>query len=509
MSDRFLWAVALCTAGTWLGFANPVWHLPGLILTLPVILGWTALQVQTPKQAFVRGWVAASTAYAASLYWVSIPIHDFGSLPWIAAIPCPILLGLYIGLYAGLYCLILSWASSRLHWSMLCLLACFLWTSLEYLREVLFTGFPWLGLAQAFAPWPLILQGASWVGAHGISGLLAGFGLCCILGFQRARVWLAAAAAAGLVLSFGLWHLHQAEPKEVIELPTALIQGNIEQTMKWDPAFQQATLDRYLQMSRQTMREHGTRCVIWPETALPFFLQEEAELRSRVQTFCRNEQALVLTGAPGYSLAADGTRVIYHNQAYLLGPAGTVLGKYSKEHLVPFGEYIPFGRYLPFLQTLVQGAGGFEPGKHTDPLTYNNLAIGCLICYETIFSNLVQQRVAQGANILVNLSNDAWFGRSSGARQHLHQAVLRTIEQGRYMLRATNTGISAVIDNNGRIQNHSTWFTPAVIALEKLNTLNRQTFFSRYYVFVRSGFFFLTFCCILLARFYRPGNRQL
>jgi apolipoprotein N-acyltransferase len=501
--------VIICAAGTWLGFANPVWHLPGLVLTMPVVLGWSALQARSPRQAFVRGWLAASAAYATALYWVSIPIHEFGSLPWIAAIPCPVLIGLYIGLYAGLYCFILSWAAFRLHWGIVCLLAWFLWTSLEYLREVLFTGFPWLGLAQALAPFPQILQGASLIGAHGISGLLAGLGLCIVLGFQRAQAWLTAAVAVGLILFFGAWHLHQPKTKEVTEMPTALIQGNIEQSMKWDPAFQQETLHRYVQMSKQTMHEHGTQFVIWPETALPFYLQENAELTSMVQEFCRNEQALVLTGSPGYSLASGGTRVLYHNQAYLLGPAGTVLGKYSKEHLVPFGEYIPFGRYLPFLQTLVHGVGSFHPGKHTAPLVHNNLAIGCLICYETIFSSLVQQRVVQGANILVNLSNDAWFGRSSGARQHLHQAVLRTIEQGRYMLRATNTGISAVIDCKGRIQDHSAWFTPAVIRLENLELLNRQTFFSRYFSFVRSGFFLLTLCCILLTRFHWAGNCQL
>ncbi|MFO7876682.1 MAG: apolipoprotein N-acyltransferase, partial [Desulfovermiculus sp.] len=187
------------------------------------------------------------------------------------------------------------------------------------------------------------------------------------------------------------------------------------------------------------------------------------------------------------------------NQAYLLDSSGAIQDVYGKQHLVPFGEYIPFGRYLPFVHKLVHGVGDFRPGDESSPLVHADLAMGGLICYEVIFSGQVQQRVKDGANILVNLSNDAWFGRSSGAWQHLNQAVLRTIEQGRYMLRATNTGISALIDSKGRILNRSEWFEPHILYVDPLYLVQKQTFYSKHFQAIRAGFFLILTGLFLLA----------
>lgn len=509
MSDRFAWSVLLCAAGTWLGFANPLLHLPVLALVLPMSLAWLGLQARSLRQAFFRGWLAASAGYAAALYWVSIPVHEFGSLPWIAAVPCPILLGLYLGLYAGLFCLALAWAAPRTGWPVLILLAWTLWASLEYIREILLTGFPWLGLAQAFAPWPVFLQAVSVLGAHGFSGLLAGIGVGFVLGVHRPRAWIAPAAAlCGLTL-FGVWHIqHPALTQQSINLPAALIQGDIEQGLKWDPAFQRQTLNRYLRMSRNAVREHSAELVVWPETAIPFYVQENTELSAKLRSFCRNHQVALFTGAPGYSLRDGGTEVVSHNLVYLFGPDGLVRGTYTKEHLVPFGEYIPFGSYLPFITRMVQGVGDFRPGDRTAPLEYKDLALGGLICYEVIFSGLVQHRVAAGANLLINVSNDAWFGRSSGPRQHLHQAVLRSIEQGRGMLRATNTGVSAIIDPQGRILQSTTLFAPETLQADSLPAGHGRTFFSRHYHLLRTAFFLLAAIAMLWIRMHNPGKPQ-
>lgn len=508
MNDRFLPAVLLCVAGSWLGFANPVFHLPGLVLILPLVLGWLAIQASSLSQAFCKGWMAATAAYAAGLYWVSIPVHDFGSLPWIAALPCPLLLGLYLGLYAGLFCLVVAWAAPRLHWSLLCLGGWSAWTCLEYTREVLFTGFPWLGLAQAFAPWPAALQGASLIGAHGLSGFFTALALGILLGFEHKWAWLAAGIAVCGLAFFGTWHLQWPVQGRSLPLKTVMIQGNIDQSLKWDPTYQKQTLQRYLDMSRRAIDEQDAQFLIWPETALPFYLQEESDLTAQVQEFCRKRQVALLTGAPGYSLASGSRSTVYHNQAYLMDTSGLIQDVYGKQHLVPFGEYIPFGRYLPFVHKLVHGVGDFRPGRNSSPLTYQNLAMGGLICYETIFSGLVQQRVAEGANILVNISNDAWFGRSSGALQHLNQAVLRSVEQGRYMLRATNTGISALIDPKGRITHKSGWFTAEIIPADGLKTVEDRTFFSRYFQFVQGGFFLVLAILLLTAGRERTANRR-
>ncbi|MFP4049634.1 MAG: apolipoprotein N-acyltransferase [Desulfovermiculus sp.] len=499
MSNRFFWALLICLAGTWLGFSNPVLHVPGLVLVLPLVLSWLAFEAGSLGRAFVHGWLAASTAYAAALYWVSIPVHDFGSLPWIAALPCPVLLGLYLGLYAGLFCLVLAWAAPRMHWSLLCLLVWTTWTCLEYAREIAFTGFPWLGLAQALAPWPLILQGSALLGAHGLSGFLAAVAVCVLLGFERKTPRLAAVAAVCACLAFGYWHMQHPLPEKEDEIKAALIQGNIDQSLKWDPEYQQHTLDRYLDMSRRAIAKEGADILIWPETALPFYVQEDSHLTEQVKEFCRSQDVALLTGSPGYSRDEDNQNTIYHNQAYLLNSAGRIQDVYGKQHLVPFGEYIPFGRYLPFDHKLVHGVGDFRPGDENSPLIHADLAMGGLICYEIIFPGRVQQRVADGANILVNLSNDAWFGRSSGAWQHLNQAVLRSIEQGRYMLRATNTGISALIDSKGRILNRSRWFEPHILYIDHLYLVQRQTFYSKHFQAIRTGFFLILTSLFLLA----------
>ena len=172
----------------------------------------------------------------------------------------------------------------------------------------------------------------------------------------------------------------------------------------------------------------------------------------------------MLVGTPGYVNAPVKRGYLLYNRAMLVDENGGDAGHYDKEHLVPFGEYAPPGLDMPFLETLMQGVGDFTPGASVAPLRLGNLALGILICYETIFPELAQQRVADGANVLVNISNDAWFGTTSAPEQHLQLSVLRAVEQGRYVLRGTNTGISAIIDPHGRIAERGGLFRAEVIS---------------------------------------------
>ncbi len=215
----------------------------------------------------------------------------------------------------------------------------------------------------------------------------------------------------------------------------------------------------------------------WPETALPFYFQDGEELAGSVIRFARRHDVPVLAGSPAY--IRQGESYSLYNRVYLVTPQGTEFPRYDKVHLVPFGEYVPFGKYLPFLSKLVHGVGDFRPGRDAAPLRYRDLALGVLVCYEAIFPELAQERVEAGANVLINVSNDAWFGRSSAPMQHLGLAALRAVEQGRFLIRATNTGISAVIDPKGRILARSGLFTTERLGYGETVLLTGLTPFNR------------------------------
>jgi apolipoprotein N-acyltransferase len=471
-------AAALAAAiGAWFGFANPLYHFPVLVLALPAALAVCAGNSDSPRAAFKNCWFAGFSAYALSMYWVAIPVHDYGGLPWILAIPCPALLGLYMGLYPAVFGFVLRLAKG-MSWPLYGILAACLWAALELVRGVLFTGFPWLVLASAFSPWPEAIQSASLIGAYGLSGLLAGTAVLLTRGRLLSAPRVAGLCILALVAVYGTWQL--SKPVEHAgTLSVSLVQGNIDQTLKWDETFQEGTVERYTSMSRGEIENNAPGLIVWPETAMPFYFQEPSVLSGRVRAFARDNDVLVLTGSPAYRPDYKNQRMVLYNRAYLVGPGG-IAGYYDKEHLVPFGEYVPLENVLFFLDKLVQGVGDFEAGKDQKPLTADGFNAGVLICYETIFPELAQARVASGADLLLNISNDAWFGRSSAPLQHLHLSALRAVEQRRSIARATNTGVSAFIDPRGRISRTTPLFHPATVNEPELMLVTDTTFFHRH-----------------------------
>ncbi len=474
-------AILITSLGAFIGFANPIFHLPVLALLLPGGAAWIGTHAPSAKRAFYFGWIAGALAYAASLYWVALPVHDYGFLPWALALPCPMLLGAYIGLYPALFALGLYFCRD-LHWSLTGLGAGCLWGALEALRGMLFTGFPWLVLCSAFSTRPFALQGASLIGAYGLSGVLAMAAVWLGMEKKISRQRICALGLIALLAGYGLVRVSEPVP-ETGSINVGIIQGNIDQSVKWDPAFQEETVRRYVSLSDQEAEEYAPDLIVWPETALPFYFQDTDVLGSQVLALAKRREVHILAGSPAYSKDMPANRYYLHNRAYLIGPKG-IVDYYDKEHLVPFGEYIPFGEYLPFLSKLVQGVGDFMPGVKAGPIKAGRLAPGILICYETIYPELAQARVENGADVLVNISNDAWFGRSSAPWQHLHLSVLRAVEQGRYLIRATNTGISAVIDPRGRILATTGLFKTQTLHVKKVGLVREKTWYHRNQKFV-------------------------
>ncbi len=485
----------ICILGAWFGFANPVYQVPLLVLLFPAALTAIALEADSPRDALFHGWLAGTLAFSACLYWVAIPVHHFGPLPWVISASCPLLLGVYFGLYTGVYTLAVQWAGKRLHWFLLAPFAGFLWTVLEYLRAHILTGFPWLTLAQAFGPWPLVLQITAYIGAFGLSGLLVAMCVWFLRSTKTKNALIPALLTCGLILGPGYW-LFQQPLSGDSGVRVAVIQGNIEQHRKWDREYQQDTVEKYLRLSRKALKESNAELLVWPETAVPFFLQEDSALRQRISVFCRKHETALVTGAPGYGKTRDITHL--YNRAYLIDERGRVSASYAKNHLVPFGEYVPLGSWIPYVDKLVPGMGDFSSGNSAAPLVQGDLALGPLICYEIIFPHEVQERVEHGANLLLNMSNDAWFGRSSGPDQHWNQAVLRAVEQGRYLIRSTNTGVSGFIDPRGRSMDRTSLFT-ATSRVHQIRPISGQTFFSANYELLRWLYSGLAVLLILIS----------
>jgi apolipoprotein N-acyltransferase len=236
----------------------------------------------------------------------------------------------------------------------------------------------------------------------------------------------------------------------VHHLRVGLIQGNVPQDQKWDKAFQEETLARYERLSREAVTK-GAELIVWPETAVPFFFQSDIPYQQRLLAFVRELDTPLLFGAVGWR-PKDMNEVTLFNRAYLVSSAGEVLNSYDKIKLAPFGEYIPFhNNFLFFLDKLVEGIGDFAAGTERTVFSLPSQKFGVLICFEGIFPDHARRFVANGANLLVNITNDAWFGRSSAPYQHLVMEAMRAVENRVPLVRAANTGFSAVVSLDGQI----------------------------------------------------------
>ncbi len=477
-------ASILAVLGAWLGFANPFYRLPILALFLPAGLTLAAVRAPSTGKAAKAGFAVGSLAAAGNLYWAALPIHDYGNVAWALALPAPVLLAMALGAYAAVYAVVVRFAYPRLSPWLFGPLAGLAWASMEMARGTFFTGFPWIVLSAAFSPWPAAIQGAAFVGAYGLAGLMAALAVWLAMPGPLSRPGLVA-----VLLGAGLFFLGNqrldAPPARDGAAHVTIIQGNIDQSRKWDPAVQNETVDAYLNLTRQAIKDAPTDLVIWPETAMPFYFQDHDALAKRLIDFSAASAVPLVFGAPAYERLPGGGHVLF-NRAYLAGPGG-LEASYDKEHLVPFGEYVPLGSILTFVHKLVEGVGDFRPGRSQGPLRDGRLALGMLICYEAIFPELAQERVSAGANLLVNISNDAWFGDSAAPHQHLDQALLRAVEQGRALIRGTNTGISAVIDPRGRIMAQGGLFTALALPCPEVPIVSETTWFHRHYALVAWG----------------------
>ena len=440
---------------TVLGFA-PFYIFPLPVLTLACLLGlWE--RARAHRERFFFGFAWGFGCFLGGVSWVYVSLHTFGAMPAPLAVLTTLLLCALLALFPALAGLATgALAPTPVARSLLAFPAS--WTLIEWVRGWFFTGFPWLAVGYSQAPASPLAGFAPLLGVYGVSLVTALSAGLLYLAWRMRRKRCAAACIAALVLLWSGGAILQArdwtqpagEPVSV-----SLIQGNIPQEIKWREDQLRATLDTYLRLIRSTQ----SKLIVLPETALPLYFQDvPPEYLGQVEAYARAIGADVLIGLPEYGTGKDE----YFNSVITFGASPRQV--YRKHHLVPFGEFVPLKALLGwFVEAVAIPLLDFSRGPlGQPPLAVAGQKVAVNICYEDLFGEEIIRQLPE-ATILVNVSNVAWFGESLAPAQHLQISQMRALEAGRPMLRATNTGMTAVIDPRGRVEAMAKPFTEAIV----------------------------------------------
>ncbi|MFC1668409.1 apolipoprotein N-acyltransferase [Chlamydiota bacterium] len=392
-----------------------------------------------------------------------------------------------------------------------------LWVFLEYIRIHLFTGFPWFFLGQSQYAQGVLIQLCSYTGPLGVSFLIVMInqGLYEIVCNPRGVSWLYRLSFLSLLVSIlggilvlGFFRLHIVREEAVFsqlnKMTITVVQGNIPQKQKWDPLFKKDILKKYVRLS-QVIDEKTTDLVIWPEAALPGYLRYDEEIKETVSTFVEQKGIPLLTGGPD-ARKIDEEKTLYYNSSFLLSKIGLIMDKYHKIKLVPFGEYVPsfFRTIIPFIGSITGGEDDFSRGGKYTIFYLNHRRFAVSICFEAIFPDFIRQFVVRGAEFIVNITNDAWFGNTTQPLQDMALNIFSAVSNGIPIVRSTNTGVSCFIDQLGRVQsvlfkdNKSLFVDGVLTDTITLNTT--KTFYLRFgNWFVYLCIFFIL-CLALLKR---------
>lgn len=462
-------AAGTVLGGAALAFAQPgfgAWPLAWMGIA-PLLL---AIRGSAPKRAFRLGWLAGIVYYGIVLYWIAPTIATYTRITMPVAIVLELMLACVAGWFIGVFAALLEWLAasgiSRV------IAAPAVWIVLEWSRTFFPAAFPWgfVGYSQ-FEVLPII-QVVDIAGVYGLSALIVLVNATLVELLRdgvRHHVALTASLVAVVVvtLGYGVVRLGQMRALEGPTLRVGLIQGNIAQEQKWRPGLDENILARHVTLTVSAI-QRGAKFVVWPEAAVPFFFNRDRRTE-RLREFASSAGVTLLVGAPGYE-QRQGDVPRQYNQAWMVRPDGEVVGPYDKIRLVPFGEYVPWGGMFGLVQKAVDGIGDFgfgtsyvvfegpPPDGATEPTR-----VSALICYEAIFPDLTRHFAENGAQVLVNVSNDAWYGRTAAPYQLLAMIAVRAIENRIPLVRATNTGVSAVVSPDGAITDATSLFEEAVV----------------------------------------------
>lgn len=421
--------------------------------------GSVNLEPAKPMQAFLLSYVSGILWYAGTCYWIYDTMHQYGGLSAPLALLALFLFCLYLGLYHGIFGLLLSLAAGPGRDIRIVLAATpFLWVAVE-LARTLVTGFPWNLLGTAQVENISLSRITTWTGVYGVSFEIMLVNVAVAAAFlvpkKKRSTLLIASLVAAAVLQAGRLVDAPAIPADHAAL---LVQENIPVDATWTRDNFQRTLQELGALSIRAASNAATDSktgkpdlIVWPESPAPFFTGDPL-FREPVSQMARDAHIWVVTGAIGNVPAMHSRTAASEvfNSAALISPAGDWTARYDKIHLVPFGEYLPFPKLFAFAGGLTKEVGEFQTGTSRAPLQAGDINLGVFICYESVFPGEVREFADHGAQVLVNLSNDGWYGDSGAYAQHLNQTRMRAIENARWILSATNTGVTASIDPYGR-----------------------------------------------------------
>ena len=492
-----------CASGLLLPLCFPKFDL-GLLAWVALIPLHLALDHCTRRRAFWIGCLTGVIGFTGIMAWVVTAMTTYGKVPLPISYAILLLLTAYLGLYVGLYSLSVVWLREFIPRYGIFFAPCF-WVSLELLRTYFHSGLPWCLLGYSQYRELELIQIADHMGVYGVSFLIVLVNLALaelmvwlmpfFRGFRPAKLpWELVTTTTMLMVLAWLYSTSVLTGERLTRPKTSIavgvVQPNVDQAVKWDVAYRDETMQRFDRLTGQLGT--GMDLVVWPEAATPFILEREKDYQLQLIAWAERASSPILFGSPALRFYPD-RRPYLLNSAYLLGTDGLILGRYDKQHLVPFGEYIPLKTsFLFFLDKLVEGIGDFEAGPGPTILSFTPKAtgsghpgmprpvkFGVAICYEVIFPDLVRQFAANGAEFLVAITNDGWFGPSSAPAQHFAMVVFRSVENHLAIARAANTGISGFVDPFGHILQASPLFTEQALQAT-IPVWQPRTFYSHY-----------------------------
>ncbi|MBI2214232.1 MAG: apolipoprotein N-acyltransferase [Acidobacteria bacterium] len=443
-------AVFASIGGVLVALSFPKAAVGWLALIAPAFLMLAVVRAATRREAFLLGWLGFTVTWLVNMPWVTIVMSHYGGLSRGVGVLLYLALALLMGSFGAIFGVIVRSLDvderSRFAWTLIPVA----WTACEYLRDFLpFGGFPWHLLGGALVDAGPLPQVARWTGTYGLSFLAVA--VATLLGrrwmlrddrLTAARSGMMAVAVAVIWAAAGQLATPDEEKGDAGTLKVALLQPDIEQEMRWDAG---RALEIFELMRSMTLEARGAELVVWPESSVPLVYFDEPFWQEFAESFSRETHADLIFG----SVARDDSTRLYWNSAYLVS-GGAVRGRYDKYRLVPFGEYVPGRKLLFFARKLVHAVGEFQQGVTIAPLE-GRVPYGPAICYEIVFPSIPRASVREGAELIVTITNDAWFGDSAAPPQHLAMARMRAIETDRWIVRAATTGISAVIDPSGNV----------------------------------------------------------
>ncbi len=496
-------ALALYALATLLSFPH---ELPGIgAFDLGLLFAWlgpaalvVGLDGLSPRAAARAGFLASFAAHVLLFHWFIVVTVGYGGMPLVLGLLSPLLPAYWVAQFSALFAAIWARVAGR-RWAVP-LGAC-AWVAVDWLRGWLLGGFPWATLGYALHRDVPLLAWTRFGGVYALSFLAAGVGLALGLLMLRMRRRLEGRAgalrSAGTIAAFAVG-VHvvgallslPADP-DPARIRIAAIQGNIDQGEKWDAARRERILETYLRLSGAAGAQ-GADWIVWPETAIPGSLEWDPEMRRRIAALAERQDALLVLGGMGIEFASDeGGPSAYYDSAFVVGRDGAIQARYDKTQLVPFGEFVPLRGLLGrVFHSLARGLSPNDvtPGPAPRALELSGedpgaaaLRVGVPICYELLFPDLVRRFAADGAGVLLAVTNDAWYGRTGAPHQFLAMTAMRSAETARYTVRAANTGISAIIDDRGRVLERSALFEEAVIVAEvPVSRSAPATFYARF-----------------------------